>query len=123
MSEFKTIETQEELDSIIKDRLDRNTKKITAEVTKQFEGYISPDDNINAAACMFPEQTWFIRGLTHSAWSDYLDEFTQTLLYHDGQATVETFAEYPRWLLYHEGNGAISEDNEKFMKDLMAVLY
>ena len=44
MSEFKTIETQEELDSIIKDRLDRNTKKITAEVTKQFEGYISPDE-------------------------------------------------------------------------------
>ena len=44
MSEFKVIETQEELDSIIKDRLDRNTKKITAEVTKQFEGYISPDD-------------------------------------------------------------------------------
>ena len=44
MSEFKTIETQEELDSIIKDRLDRNTKKITAEVTKQFEGYSSPDE-------------------------------------------------------------------------------
>lgn len=44
MSEFKTIETQEELDNIIKDRLDRNTKKITAEVTKQFEGYISPED-------------------------------------------------------------------------------
>ena len=44
MSEFKAIETQEELDNIIKDRLDRNTKKITAEVTKQFEGYISPDD-------------------------------------------------------------------------------
>lgn len=44
MSEFKTIETQEELDNIIKDRLDRNTKKITAEVTKQFEGFISPDD-------------------------------------------------------------------------------
>lgn len=44
MSEFKVIETQEELDNIIKDRLDRNTKKITAEVTKQFEGYISPDD-------------------------------------------------------------------------------
>ncbi len=97
---------------------------LTAEQAKGAEaGYISPDYNINAAACMFPEQTWFIRGLTHSAWSDYLDEFTQTLLYHDGQATVETFAEYPRWLLYHEGNGAISEDNEKFMKDLMAVLY
>ncbi len=44
MSEFKTIETQEELDAIIKDRLARNTKTVTAEVTKQYEGYISPDD-------------------------------------------------------------------------------
>lgn len=47
MSEFKTIETQEELDNIIKDRLDRNTKKVTADVTKQFEGYISPDEAAN----------------------------------------------------------------------------
>lgn len=44
MSDFKIIETQEELDNIIKDRLDRNTKKITAEVNKQFEGFISPDE-------------------------------------------------------------------------------
>lgn len=44
MSEFKTIETQEELDAIIKDRLARNTKTVTAEVAKQYEGYISPDD-------------------------------------------------------------------------------
>ena len=44
MSEFKTIETQEELDAVIKDRLSRNTKTVTAEVTKQYEGYISADD-------------------------------------------------------------------------------
>lgn len=42
-TEFKPIETQEELDNIIKDRLARNTKTVTAEVTKKFEGYISPD--------------------------------------------------------------------------------
>lgn len=44
MADFKTIETQEELDSIIKERLARNTKTVTDEVTKKFEGYISPDD-------------------------------------------------------------------------------
>lgn len=44
MSEFKTIETQEQLDAIIKDRLARNTKTVTDEVKKQYEGYISPDD-------------------------------------------------------------------------------
>ena len=46
--EFKTIETQEALDAIIKNRLERNTKSVTdsvtAEITKKFEGYISPDD-------------------------------------------------------------------------------
>ena len=44
MSEFKTIETQEELDAIIKARLDRNTKTVTDEVKKGYEGYISPDE-------------------------------------------------------------------------------
>lgn len=42
--EFKPIETQDELDNIIKDRLARNTKSVTDEVTKKFEGYISPDE-------------------------------------------------------------------------------
>ena len=44
MSEFKTIETQEELDAILKARLDRNTKTVTDEVKKSYEGYISPDE-------------------------------------------------------------------------------
>lgn len=44
MSEFKAIETQEELDGIIRDRLARNTQKVTDEVEKRFTGYISPKD-------------------------------------------------------------------------------
>lgn len=57
MSEFKVIESQEELDNIIKDRLDRNTKKITAEVTKQFEGYISPDEAAKSKKALEDEIT------------------------------------------------------------------
>lgn len=44
MAEFKTINTQDELDAIIKDRLARNTKTVIDEVSKKFEGYIFPDD-------------------------------------------------------------------------------
>lgn len=44
MSEFKTITTQEEFDSIVKDRLDRQAKKTADEVKKSFEGWLSPDD-------------------------------------------------------------------------------
>ncbi|MCQ2475050.1 MAG: hypothetical protein MJ173_03995 [Clostridia bacterium] len=31
---------------------------------------------------------------------DYLNEIAKTLLYYDGQATVEIFKEYPQFLKY-----------------------
>lgn len=45
MSEFKAITTQEEFDAAIKDRIARNTKTVTDEVTKKFEGWMSPQDS------------------------------------------------------------------------------
>lgn len=42
--EFKVIETQEAFDAAIKSRLERNTRTVTEEVTKKYEGYISPED-------------------------------------------------------------------------------
>lgn len=42
--EFKVIETQEAFDAAIKDRLERQRKTVTADVTKQYAGYISPED-------------------------------------------------------------------------------
>lgn len=44
MSEFKAITTQEEFDSMVKERLDRQAKKTADEVKKSFEGWLSPDD-------------------------------------------------------------------------------
>lgn len=44
MSEFKPIETQEALDAILKERLDRQKKSVTEEVRKEYEGWISPEE-------------------------------------------------------------------------------
>ena len=44
MSDFKPIETQEQLDSIIKDRVARAEKSATEKVEEKYKGYISPDD-------------------------------------------------------------------------------
>lgn len=63
MAEFKEIKTQEEFDAAIKERLDRNTKSVTAEVTKKYEGYISPDD----LAAKIKESTDKIAELTKQA--------------------------------------------------------
>lgn len=40
MSDFKAIETQEQLESVLKDRLERAEKKWQ----EKYEGYLSPDD-------------------------------------------------------------------------------
>lgn len=43
-NEFKAITTQEEFDAAIKSRLDRCKATTAEEVTKRFEGYISPEE-------------------------------------------------------------------------------
>lgn len=58
--------------------------------------YISPEKNIDASTCMFPEQTWFIADYMHMRSKP--DDMFETLLYHKGQATVDTFDKYPRFL-------------------------
>ena len=44
MSDFKPIETQEQLDSIIKDRVARAEKSATEKTEEKYKGYISPED-------------------------------------------------------------------------------
>ncbi len=74
--------------------------------------YISPDKTVDASTCMFPEQTWFVRNLAHAEEGvDDIDEMFMTLAYHDGQATVDTFEEYPRFLSYDEDTEVVSPDD------------
>ncbi len=72
--------------------------------------YISPDKTIDASTCMFPQQTWFIRNMKHSRSAPSIRTFITTLLNYDGQATVETFAEYPRFLQYDEKTDTLLPD-------------
>ena len=36
-----------------------------------FGKYLSPDGQIDASTCLFPDSTWFIKGSSHSNWSDW----------------------------------------------------
>ena len=69
-TEFKPIETQEDFDAAIKARLDRNTKTVTDEVKKSYEGYISPDevkklnDQITSLTAQLAERDGSIADLT-----------------------------------------------------------
>lgn len=86
-------------------------EKLSADyISKADSKYISPTKNIDASTCLFPEQTWFIRHLTHSANAESLDEFILTLLYSEGQATVDTYEQYPRFLYYNENTKNLEID-------------
>ncbi len=44
---------------------------IASRVEAGFGKYISPDGQIDASTCLFPDSTWFIKGSSHSNWSDW----------------------------------------------------
>ena len=62
---------------------------------------VSPNGQIDASTCLFPEQTWFIRSASHTQQYDAIYDFVNTLMFYDGQATVDTFPEYPRFLHFN----------------------
>ncbi len=72
--------------------------------------YLSPDKRVDASTCLFPEQTWFIKNIKHSDMADCIEVLMEDLLYYDGQATVDTFPEYPRFMVYDSENGVLLPD-------------
>ena len=62
---------------------------------------VSPNGQVDASTCLFPEQTWFIRSASHTQQYDAIYDFVNTLAFYDGQATVDTFPEYPRFLHFN----------------------
>lgn len=72
-------------------------EQLSAEyIAKADATHISPDKSVDASTCLFPEQTWFVRDYMHMR--SMPGDLFETLLYADGQATVDTFAQYPQFL-------------------------
>ena len=53
--------------------------------------YISPDKQIDASTCLFPNYTWFIKGNKHSNWSWWENDLIYTVVTADRQLSIEDF--------------------------------
>ena len=62
--------------------------------------FISPDETVDASTCLFPEQTWFVKNMKHGSDEESLNNMMRRFMRYDGQATVETFEEYPRFTVF-----------------------
>jgi hypothetical protein len=50
---------------------DLSADYIASRIEGGFGKYLSADGQIDASTCVFPESTWFIKGSSHSNWSDW----------------------------------------------------
>lgn len=88
--------------------------------------YISPDKQVDASTCLFPEKTWFINSLKHSSGHDSLDELSDIILYSSEEITVDTLEKYPRFLKFDYKSESVSENKAEssniFIRFFKAVL-
>lgn len=62
--------------------------------------HVSPDRVIDASTCLFPENTWFVKGVSHvrvDRGSEY-EELLWKLVFSKEQLTVHSFKKYPQFL-------------------------
>ncbi len=53
--------------------------------------YISPDRQVDASTCMFPDYTWFTKGARHGNWTKAENEIMYTVTTADRQLTIDDF--------------------------------
>lgn len=75
--------------------------------------YISPDKQIDASTCIYPDYTFFIKGATHSNWTPHEMKILYDMVTADTQLTTEDFPQYSQYFIYREGDGAykMTEEN------------
>ncbi len=66
---------------------------IAEQTEKGLGKYISPDKQIDASTCIFPDYTWFVKGIKHSDWTYPENMLLTTVISSDVQLTVDDFAE------------------------------
>ena len=78
---------------------------IRAQQEKGCGAYISPDRQIDASTCLFPDSTWFMKGICHGNWIDLEEALLYTVAIADRQLTVNDFA-YTQFLVPSKETGA-----------------
>lgn len=73
-----------------------------------FEKYISPDKQVDASTCLFPEYTWFIKGAVHDDWTKEEDRIIMTVSNSDEQVTVNDIDDRPQFLVYDRSSDSVA---------------
>ena len=103
-----------------------DAKLTEAQLAGKDPAFVSPDQNVDASTCLFPQQTWFVKDFLHANTCSDEHQMILTLLYHDGQADVDTYEAYPRFLVYNNKDDSFSPDTaptpQSFLQRIVAAI-
>ena len=86
---------------------------IAARVAENKGKYISPDKQIDASTCIFPNYTWFVKNSSHSEYTEYEKKILYDVATADRQLTVDDF-EWSQFMVYDydtDTMAKMTEDN------------
>ncbi len=61
--------------------------------------HISPDNQIDASTCKYPDVTWFAKNVRHSDSEKYFADLVDLVTYSDFQVTVWTYPDLPQYMI------------------------
>ena len=85
---------------------------IASRIEAGFGKYISPDGQIDASTCLFPDSTWFIKGSSHSNWSDWESRLMYDIACSKEQVTVDNGCWPSQFVVYSYTNPDNDKDGE-----------
>lgn len=61
--------------------------------------HISPDNQIDASTCKYPDITWFAKNVKHASSDRYFADIVDLITYSDSQVTVWTYPDLPQFMI------------------------
>ena len=61
--------------------------------------HISPDNQIDASTCKYPDVTWFAKNVKHLSSDRYFADMVDLITYSEEQVTVWTFPDMPQFMI------------------------
>ena len=74
--------------------------------------YISPDKQIDASTCMYPDSTWFVKNSSHSEYTEYEKKILYDVATADHQLTVDDF-EWSQFMVYDYDTDTMAKMTEE----------
>lgn len=61
--------------------------------------HISPDNQIDASTCKYPDITWFAKNVKHASSDRYFADMIDLITYSENQVTVWTYPDMPQYMI------------------------